>query len=374
MTSNTICTMAWNHQFVDGTGRVKPCCRFDGNNGPIGNTLDDNFSSTNQAALRRLQLKGQWHKGCIRCHEEESAGKTSLRERYTTDPVLNNIDLINPSIQWVELALSNDCNLACRMCDSRYSHKLYNEEIEIYGSAKSKTHRTKIDIERILPHIKDLRHIKFTGGEPLVMQDQWRILDHAIEIGAAKNIYLNYSTNATVYPTVKMVDRWREFESIEIMLSIDSIVRSEIEYLRWPTNYDTMLKVTGRFLELRKELNLTVAARPTVTSMNVYHLPETLDWLTEHDIAHNTTHLTYPDTMSVTVLPQQLKQRINDKFKNYKYKHTTTRAACDYILNYMNSADNSNRWSEFLEFTTKMDHMRNQDFFDVYDYYHYHSS
>lgn len=370
MTSNTICSMAWNHQFVDGTGRVKPCCRFDGNNGTIGNTLDNNFFHANQRALRRLQLENKWHRGCIRCHEEEAAGKTSLRQRYTDDPLLNNIDIDNPKIQWIELALSNDCNLACRMCDSRYSHRLYDEEIEIYGNAQSKTPRTKIDIERILPHIKDLRHIKFTGGEPLVMQDQWRILDYAIETGAAKNIYLNYSTNATVYPTAKMVDRWRNFESVEIMLSVDSIIRSEVEYLRWPTDYEHMLKVTGRFLDLRNELNLTVAARPTVTLMNVYHLPETLDWLTDHDIPHNTTHLTYPDTMSVTVLPAELKQRIEDKFNSYNYKHTTTQSACNYILNYMNSADNSSQWTKFLTTTAAMDRIRNQNFFDIYDYYH----
>ena len=26
--SKTFCSMAWDHQFIDPTGRVKPCCRF----------------------------------------------------------------------------------------------------------------------------------------------------------------------------------------------------------------------------------------------------------------------------------------------------------------------------------------------------------
>jgi MoaA/NifB/PqqE/SkfB family radical SAM enzyme len=41
-------------------------------------------------------------------------------------------DLNDPTIRWMELAISNDCNLACRMCDSRYAWKWFDDEKELY--------------------------------------------------------------------------------------------------------------------------------------------------------------------------------------------------------------------------------------------------
>ena len=75
-----------------------------------------------------------------------------------------------------------------------------------------------------------------------------------------------------------------------------------------------------RFIELQDEINLLVIARPTVTILNIYHLPETLEWLDQHNIRHNATHLTHPTHMSVTVLPLHTKQMILDKFENERFR------------------------------------------------------
>ena len=48
----------------------------------------------------------------------------------------------------------------------------------------------------------------------------------------------------------------------------------------------------------------TVIARPTITIYNAYHLPETLEWLDKKQIKINPTHLTYPEHLSLTVLPK----------------------------------------------------------------------
>ena len=38
--SKTFCSMAWDHQFIDPTGRVKPCCRFAEKFRPKDNNLN----------------------------------------------------------------------------------------------------------------------------------------------------------------------------------------------------------------------------------------------------------------------------------------------------------------------------------------------
>lgn len=369
MTSQTLCPMVWNHQFIDGTGRVKPCCRYQGSIGQIKQDLNETFNSNLMQDLRVQMLQGNRPQGCDRCWQEEDSGKKSLRQRYAQHKKLGSVNLNNPKIEWLELAISNDCNLMCRMCDSKYSHKLFDEELEYYGKSQAKTKRTSMPIESVFPYVPTLKHLKITGGEPLITPDHWRLLDYIIEQGHAHHIYLNYSTNNTVYPKQHIVDRWKEFEYIELAISLDSIVAQENEYLRHGTKHNEALVNIQKFIELQNEINLTVIARPTITILNVYNLPETLEWLDEKNIRHNATHLTHPTHLSLTVLPDTAKKLITEKFDNYKFKNDTTRKSCEYIKNYMLSEDQSHLLAEFKRHTEFLDRSRNQNFKNTYPYY-----
>jgi MoaA/NifB/PqqE/SkfB family radical SAM enzyme len=226
MLSNTYCSVLWNHQFIDGSGRIKPCCRFKEteNNNINSTTIEDVFYSDTMKQRRGHSLRGDPIEGCRRCYEEELNGKKSLRQRYNDNEYLKPKDLNNPKVEWLELAISNECNLACRMCDSRYSTKWFDEEFEFVGKA---TPLTKINIAQVYPFVPTLKHLKITGGEPFVTPDHWRLLDYIIEHDYAKNIYLNYSTNCTVYPKESIVERLRQFKWVEVALSLDSIVAEE---------------------------------------------------------------------------------------------------------------------------------------------------
>ena len=76
---------------VDGTGRVKPCCRFLEDHRPKNHTLDnhsiqDIFDSDFQNDLRKRILAGERLEGCTRCYEEEDNNKKSLRMRLNEHP------------------------------------------------------------------------------------------------------------------------------------------------------------------------------------------------------------------------------------------------------------------------------------------------
>ena len=369
MTSNTICPMVWNHQFIDGSGRVKPCCRFQGVVGQLNKDLNETFDSNFMNTLRKQMIKGEQPDGCKRCWQEEDSGKKSLRQRYAQHKKLGIVDLEHPQIEWLELAISNDCNLMCRMCDSKYSHKLFDEELEYYGKTQAKSKRIKMNIESVFPYVPTLKHLKITGGEPLITPDHWKLLDYIIKQGHADHIYLNYSTNNTVYPKQHIVDRWKEFEYIELAISLDSIIAQENEYLRHGTDHNDALVNIKRFVELQNEMNLTVIARPTITILNAYHLPETLEWLDEQNIRHNATHLTHPAHLSLTVLPLSEKNKIATKFAEYNFKNNNTRKSCEYIKNYMMSIDHSHLLAEFKKHTEFLDSKRNQSFKDIYSYF-----
>jgi len=376
MKSKTFCSVLWNHQMVDGTGRVKPCCRFLEDHRPKDHTLDnhsiqDIFDSDFQNDLRKRTLAGERLEGCTRCYEEEDNNKKSLRMRLNEHPKVGakTVDTENYNLEYLELSLSNDCNLMCRMCDSRYSFKLFDEEQEYHGKTFSKTKHTKANLDSIYPHLKDMKYIKFTGGEPLIIKDHWTLLEHAVEKGYAKNIRLNYSTNCTVFPKKKIVDIWKEFDHVELAVSLDSIVQEENEYQRHLTNHKQALTNIEKYVKVKDEAGMTIVARPTITIYNAYHLPETLEWLDDRNIMLNPTHLTYPLYLSVTVLPKNQKDIIREKYNSYNYKNENIKKLCDYILTYMYSEDKSGILDKFKSHTAFWDMSRKQDFKTAYPYY-----
>lgn len=380
--SKTFCSMAWDHQFIDPTGRVKPCCRFAEKFRPNENnlkekTLSEVFYGGWMNDVRDKMMKGEQVEGCIRCYQEEDAGKRSLRERYhdnKTLPIDKLVDLDNPKIGWIELAISNDCNLACRMCDSRYAWKWFKEEKEIFGKTWNTVEKSKSDVSNIYPFINDLVHIKFTGGEPLMTKDQWVVVDKLLAERDCSEIFLNYSTNCTIMPKDSWVKKWDKFKTVEFALSFDSANKEESEYIRWPAKYETTEAVTKRFLELKQTNGYNVLLRSTISILNVWHMPQSMEWWFENDIGNsivNPTHLTYPEILCVTVLPKHIKQRITTKFEDYQKTSTNIKIvnALEYIKNLMNSKDDSHLLPELKTYLEGTDKYRDQDFYKSYPHF-----
>ncbi len=368
----TYCSALWNHQMIDPIGRIKPCCRFDGNESPDHNikdiTIQEAFHSDFQNDIRTKTSAGERVPGCIRCYQEEDSGKRSLRQRLNAHP--KNQNLTEPVISFLELSLSNDCNLMCRMCDSRYSRKMFDEEVEYRGKARAPEKYMSISLDEIYELLPTITYLKFTGGEPMLIKAHWDLLEYAVEHDYAKNITLNYSTNATVYPKPRIVDTWSSFDAVEVALSLDSINKQENEYLRHGTKQEQVLVNIDKYCSIRNNVNLNLMCRPTITIYNAYHLPETLDYLTSKDISTNPTHLTYPEWLNLTVLPSGMKSIIEHKLNHYDYKTDKAKHACKYIVEHMNSKDDHNTfWKKFLSHTDFLDLKRNQKFTDACSYY-----
>jgi hypothetical protein len=360
--------MAWNHQFVDGSGRVKPCCRFKGVVGTFGEGLATTLASPAMEALRIGMEADRRHPGCQRCWEEEDAGKTSLRQRYNRHPDLGTFPA-KPEIQWIELALSNKCNLACRMCDSKYSHLWYEPEIAMYGRAQSETKHVGVDVTAIYPLIPTLRHVKITGGEPFITPENWDLLAEIIRHGKASEIYLNYSTNCTVRLDPEQIAMLSQFRYVEIALSLDSIAENEWGYVRWPSKVGKALRNCLDYRAIGESFRPLM--RPTISLYNVMTLPQTIDWFLDHfpGCGVNATHLTYPEHLRVTVLPERFKAVIRAHFATYAYRHEETRRQCGYILNFMGSVDESHLLPALKTYNDALDAMRSQSFDESFPYY-----
>jgi len=382
--NTTWCSMAWMHQFIDPQGRVKPCCRFsmpkdiEQENNLNKQSLSDIFYGDFMNDVREKMINNQQVPGCIRCYQEEASGKFSLRERYNQMPELHPDNLIDdlskPDIRWMELAISNDCNLVCRMCDSRYAWKWFEDEKELYGTTFSKDKFTKSDIGSIDKFLDKIVHIKFTGGEPLIIPDHFKLLDKLSQQDNVGSIYLNYSTNLTINPKQDTIDKWKKFKYIEFACSFDGIGPTW-ELIRYPSKWETAEKVTQNFLKMTNDIDCRVGLRSSISVNNILNMPEAFDWWIQNWNEYasttfsennwiNPTHVTFPNYLSTTVLPTKYKDIIAKKLDNRKNDFgNTIKNSLESQINYMYSKDDTYLMPKLKEYTQHFDAKRKQDFF-----------
>lgn len=382
--NESFCSMAWNHLFFLTNNIIKPCCRFeyekfDKNLNLNNYSVSEIFYSEWYKNFRLKMIKGEKIDGCKRCYEEENSGKKSLRQRYNDSyylPINEIVTLENPKIKWIELSISNKCNLVCRMCDSRYSRLWYKEEKEFYGKTFSQSKKSFIDLNKILEIINEnIIHIKFTGGEPFLIKEYDIVVDKLIEKTDTSKIFLNYNTNCTILPNKEIIKKWKKFKFVEFAISFDG-VGNIWNYIRYPSKWEKIEKNILFLYNLRNEINSKYIFRSTISILNIIDIFNMIEWwkknisnnLNSDNITFNPTHLSFPSFLSLQVLPKKTKEKI----KNFLEKNTPNddkiiKNYINHYINYMYAKDKSEGLEKLKKYIEITDRNRNQNFLKIYE-------
>lgn len=290
----------------DPNNNVSPCPAMGGSlwNFPA-QSINDVWQNPDVTAFRAHMLKDQRHDVCHRCWNEERVGMTSERTKLwdpAQDPLGSNTKILNSDITVRDLVdssyylrgpmqlaikISNVCNLRCRSCNSADSVTLsvegrfYQERHGMIDNFWLKETETKTFTDQQIDDIIDLCHnvrrIEFYGGEPLLDHQLPRLLQRLVEMGLAPQIQLNISTNVTHRMSDSLIETLSQFQHLNINLSIDGW-GERFTYLRHPANWRKVHENIQWFLDLRDHgpISMSLLAVTTVTSMNVYYLPETI--------------------------------------------------------------------------------------------------
>ena len=186
---DTWCANAWGHISLEPDGNVKPCCYSSDTMGNIKeSSFKDIYNNEFYKKLRLDFLSSQKPNGCFKCWRQEDLGIRSLRQisndrhwaknvRYdlksntNQDGTINNVVLHDS-----DLRFSNKCNMACIMCGPRFSSKWATElkqEQKFFNLFEGKSGNK----EFIDENFDSIKSIYFAGGEPLIMDEHWYILE-----------------------------------------------------------------------------------------------------------------------------------------------------------------------------------------------------
>jgi MoaA/NifB/PqqE/SkfB family radical SAM enzyme len=377
---SNMCHLPWTSIETRPNGRYKPCCLYNKDledNGIQYNTkehtISDVIHSPAMQNLREQFLRGEKPQGCESCWKEEQAGKTSKRQYmwYKASEFGETYlkkNRIAPA--FVDLKLGNVCNLKCRICSPHSSSQWVNDMIKL--DPQRKQHWQKFNKEGLWPreknkffddisdHIDSIRFFEITGGEPLLIKEQFDILQKCIDKGVANKIEVHYNTNGTQYPEKAVKEIWPHFKKIELAFSIDDIGH-RFEYQRHLAKWDNVEKNILKFINSDLK-NLSIQICTTINFFNIFYIDELAkkvnEWRPDFwyiNILHN------PIEFDIQQLPHDIKNQIEKKINKSKFYKNEIQSA----INYLNGSpvNVQKDWKELLSLKIKsIDNIRNENF------------
>lgn len=360
------CFSPWTNLDISPQGTLSPCCKFqlDKYNQTYNvqtNSVDDYLQSEFLHQLKQQFQLGQWPLGCERCQIEEQNGIASKRnlDAQRWQQHYHDVDFDSSQFITASVAFGNTCNLKCITCNSYSSSKWHQEYKEVYGQDVRPVHFYRDDfVDQLTTSAPSLIHLDIPGGEPMLsgVPEQKRLLRHYIKSGRAKHITLHYTTNATVFPEQDWLDLWKQFQEVDIQLSIDG-TGCRYEYIRHPADWSTVLANIDKYQTLQSnEHNVRLSVSHTVSAYNVFYIPEFLDWSESQALPKPWLGRTHrPEHMRPEVWPSQARLIIKTKLAQH---HSLISQTWARVLD----NDQSQYFSDFIRYTKAHDLIRNLNF------------
>ena len=355
------CVLPWVSLEASPIGTVRPCCLADDeltdNSGRKFELSTANFqeiqNSDSMRSLRQQFLDGKQPQTCRKCWSEERSGRTSKRmhtlDRLKHMGISDDWTADAKPLMFLDLKLGNICNLKCRICGSWSSSQFATEELnQLPRDEQKKSHAYTMLRAGAWPRdnpqfwdqidtvLNDIRYIEFTGGEPFMIEEHFRMLQGIVDRGIAHQVEIHYNTNGTQYPE-QAESIWRHFKTVEIAFSLDD-VGDRFEYQRTNAVWSEVCANLDRFRDLKEQnSNIELQVCTTVNIFNVRYLKDIAQWL-EHNresftfVYWNMMHDAW--YFSIACLPDDAKKAISEYLDSAT---TIYRNDFDRIRDFMNS-------------------------------------
>ena len=244
-------------------------------------SLDDMDGSTWLANIRNAMNNDSWPSECVRCHDAETMGVSSVRKNSLVDHE------IFVQQQWDYLVLGgvldNVCNSACQTCNQSLSTKI--------GSLYSKQY-IKVNNSELIDTLPQDRIVQMdiNGGEPSNSPNYSKLLKNL-----PPNVkYLRINTNGSkiIQELPKLIERGIK---VTVTVSLDGIGRRH-DYVRWPIKWNDVERNIMAYKDMRlHELNTWT----TVSALNIGDLKNIFSYVEQHNLKNSWALLENPSILNV---------------------------------------------------------------------------
>ena len=252
-----------------------------------GGNLETVFNNKSFKTMRNNMLSGDKCSQCTACYRDEDAGNSSFR-KHSNEQFAKYIDsavedtnpdgtVDNFKLRYLDVRWSNICNFKCRSCGPLYSSSWAKE----HGSKNVYTFAGGANNDELYrqfePHFDTIEEFYFAGGEPLLTDKHYDILEYLIEHGRT-DVKLRYNTNMSVlkYKGKNVLDMWNKFSNVYIGASLDSW-GARAEYIRHGTDWKV---IESNLRKIRQEApHIHLQTNTVVSILNIKTLTQFMDYM-----------------------------------------------------------------------------------------------
>jgi organic radical activating enzyme len=401
---------------------------------PTSHKIDENDLLNNPNSLhntpikifaRKEMLEGIQTKECQYCWNIENLPEKTISDRiYKSSsswaaPYFYKVldsklgENINPT--YMEIAFENICNFKCTYCMPDISSR-WMEEIQHHGPYKLSEYelhnldylkrigRFPIHHKEYNPYIEafwkwwptlynDLHTFRITGGEPLLSENTWKILDY-IKDNPRKELTFAINSNMGIPHdlVLKLISysndiiKNNKVKAFMLFTSAESIEK-QCEYIRYGMDWTLFCKNIETYLEMtdkRARINFMVTANLLGSPSFKKFLEFILKLRQKHNITNaynrvsiNIPYLRHPPFISVTQLPNELKKKYTEEWKDFVRSNSDNKKIgmfyleeidqIDRLCAYMNSKEpEKTLMKDFYLYYTEADKRRKTNFVETF--------
>lgn len=379
----SICKIPWNSIFVHPDGTIRPCCIQDLKYGDTmsGETIESVWNSSKAVEFRNQFINGYIPKQCNVCYDKEEKVGSSLRTCFENSQLDNKFHLalsghVSFDLTHLDISLSNLCNLRCRFCGPHNSTAWIKDELALqkldanfwsmFMTFDSKiVHQNVDNYIELIKKLPNLRQIEMKGGEPFLVEDQFKLLRFLIDSNRASSLSLNYTTNGTIIKK-ELETLFPHFKYVNMGISVDG-TKDVYKYIRGEIfSLENDVERTIEFFESIPKVRVFIGA--TLSAYNIFEVANISDWFNKLNKNKNNKKLRFgivtdPKPLDPTSLPFEIRQIAVEKIGALKDE------GLDSLKSALTSPENKSIedacFSDFVKYTNQLDEVRQTSFLSV---------
>jgi len=398
------CPQPFTYLYAGHLLSLKPCCKSDVYKDKSNITFDEWwYEDEDLRELRDALLKKEVtpiiDDVCAPCRSQESSGIVSYRQNaleafknnsaeYALSKIIDSykktkFPMLPAGQRLFHLKVrgfGNECNLRCYMCypvnsSSRVSEmrKAEPESINIFFRSNKNPHdqlekarKLVLNIEaeksRVYEAIEsvssNISQLNFAGGEPVMIEEYYNLMDKFIDSGDAQDVSIFMSSNLSKlgFKDKSILDYINKFKNFSIDASIDDLFERD-EWIRYPSNFDDVIK-NYNILKQHESVNMSVNI--TWSILNISNAENILNFFEDNNMTVNSNLNLVNSPIELNVKNYPFKEELIERYSKSNNKMLNDLAKA------LSTDFNKEEFNRAIKYIKNLDKLRNTKSYEVF--------